>query len=91
MYPRGVPAEIIFGGGGTHNRTLMTMIRAELSGIKVRTFEDHGWPSDAIEAVCFAVLAHQTLKGVSTNVPSVTGAQHGVVMGKIIPGNGRHS
>lgn len=86
IFKRGIPDEIIFGGGGTHNQTLMKMIRAELPDIKMTTFDDYGIASDAAEAVCFAVLAHETLQGRPTNIPSVTGARRAVVLGKIVPG-----
>ncbi len=82
----GLPEEIIFGGGGVHNRTLMQMIRAELPGVKISTFEDHrtGISSDSFEAVLFAVLARETLQGRPANLPKVTGARRAVVLGRII-------
>lgn len=88
VFPRAVPDEIVFGGGGIKNRTLMRMIRQELTGHKMLTCDERGIPSDAAEAVCFAVLAYQTLHGRSSNLPSVTGAGHPVLLGKIIPGKG---
>lgn len=85
IFPKAVPDEIIFGGGGVHNETLMKMIRAELSGISISTFDRYGIPSDAAEAVCFAVLGWETLSGHPTNLPSVTGARRRVILGKIVP------
>lgn len=38
---------------------------------------------DAKEAICFALLAYQTMHGVCTNVPAVTGARKKAVLGKI--------
>jgi anhydro-N-acetylmuramic acid kinase len=86
VFKRGVPDEIIFGGGGIHNASLMRMIRAELPNIRISTLDDYGMPADAAEAVCFAVLAYETLRGKPTNLPSVTGAKGKAVLGKIIPG-----
>ncbi|MBI2083165.1 MAG: anhydro-N-acetylmuramic acid kinase [Deltaproteobacteria bacterium] len=88
IFPRAIPDEIIFCGGGVHNKTLMRMIRMELRGVKTSTYEEHGVkiPSDAAEAVLFAVLGFKALKGEPTNIPSVTGASRPVVLGKIIPG-----
>ncbi len=86
IFPKAIPDEIIVGGGGIHNAVLMKMLRAELAGIRIRTFDEFGIPSDAAEAVCFALLAHETLKGRETNLPSVTGAGKKVVLGKIVPG-----
>lgn len=84
VFQKCIPDEIIFGGGGNHNQTLMKMLKAELCGIQLSTFEDYGISSDAVEALCFAVLAYQTLHHQPTNIPNVTGARHPVVMGKVI-------
>jgi anhydro-N-acetylmuramic acid kinase len=35
------------------------------------------------EALCFALLANETIHGNSANVPSVTGAQRGTILGTI--------
>jgi anhydro-N-acetylmuramic acid kinase len=86
IFPKVTPDEIIFGGGGVHNTTLMMMIRAELAGIRISTFDDHGISSDAAEAMCFAILGYETLNGRPTNMPGVTGAKRRAVLGKIIPG-----
>ena len=45
--------------------------------------EDLGLDSDAKEAVAFAILANECVHGSANNMPSVTGAVHPVVMGKI--------
>ena len=50
---------------------------------EVMTNEDIGFNSNAKEAVAFAILANETIFGNTNNVPSATGANHGVVMGKI--------
>ena len=76
------PERLVIGGGGANNPTLMRDIRRALS-IPVLTNEDLGFSSDAKEAVAFAILASECLRGVCNNVPSVTGASHPVVMGKI--------
>ena len=47
--------------------------------------EELGMNSDAREAVSFAVLAYAAIKGHSNNVPSATGAEGPVILGKIIP------
>ena len=76
------PDCLVIGGGGARNPALMGAIRAALS-IPVLTNEDLGLDSDAKEAVAFAILASECLRGMCNNVPSVTGAAHPVVMGKI--------
>ncbi len=77
--------EVIVGGGGVRNRTLMSNLSSVFSPVPVRTFETVGWESQAFEAVAFAVLAYQTVHGECANVPSVTGANHPVVLGTIVP------
>ena len=78
--------EIILGGGGAFNSHMKEMLGARLPFSRVLTHEDLGIRSDAKEAIAFAILAHETLNGVATNVPSVTGARRGVVLGKIARG-----
>ena len=79
--------ELIAAGGGTRNRTLMGRL-AELFqplGIELRTSNDLGLPSQAKEAVAFALLAWLSFHGLPGNVPSATGASHPVILGKITP------
>lgn len=87
--PRCALDEVIVGGGGTHNPTLMRLLRELLAPVPVRTHEDFGISSDAREAVSWAILANETLAGNPANVPQVTGARRRVVLGKIIPGTMR--
>lgn len=78
--------QIILGGGGARNTTLVRMISEGLGGrFSILTHEDFGVPSSAKEPLAFAILAHATLRGVPSNIPSVTGARRSVVLGKIIP------
>lgn len=78
--------QVLVGGGGVFNRTVMSHLRNLCAPTPVVSFEAVGWNSKAFEAVAFAVLAYQTIHGQANNVPSVTGAKHGVVMGAIVPG-----
>lgn len=80
-----MPDEVILCGGGTHNTTLMEMLRSELPEVKMLTTGDLGISADAREAVSFAILARATIKGIANNVPGATGAQKPAVLGKIIP------
>ncbi len=75
--------EFIISGGGTHNRYLMNRFEAELAPAVTKTTDVFGLSSDAKEAICFAVLANETLSGNSGNVPSATGASGATILGKL--------
>ena len=77
--------ELIASGGGVHNATLMGQLQGLLPKVSFALTDDFGIPGDSKEAVAFAVLAYRTWKGKSGNVPSATGARHGVVLGSITP------
>ncbi len=62
------------------------MLREALAPANVRPSDEFGISADAREAVAFAVLARETVRGAAGNVPSATGADHPVVLGKIVPG-----
>ncbi|MHC4241515.1 MAG: anhydro-N-acetylmuramic acid kinase [Planctomycetota bacterium] len=80
-----IPDEVILCGGGSRNNTLVEMLRCELPDAKMCSTDDFGINVDAKEAVSFAILAWATIKGLTNNVPGVTGADRPVIMGKIIP------
>ncbi len=75
--------EVILGGGGSYNRTLVEMIRYGLKDEKCDIFiqEDIGYSSEAKEAIAFAILANETYHRNPSNVPSATGAKKSVVLG----------
>jgi len=75
--------EMIVSGGGAKNKTLMSMLGSELTDLKLRTTDELGLPSEAKEAVAFALLAYQTWRRVPSNIPSATGAKRSAVLGKI--------
>ncbi|MBD8847806.1 MULTISPECIES: anhydro-N-acetylmuramic acid kinase AnmK [Priestia] len=78
--------EIIVGGGGSYNLTLMKMIKMLIgNSISVLTQEEIGYSSEAKEAVAFALLANETYHGKSSNVLKATGAKYSVVLGNITP------
>lgn len=74
---------LIVSGGGKHNEFLMERLSRSFAPIPVRTVDDYGLDSDAKEALCFAVLAHETINGIPTNIPKATGASRPTVLGKI--------
>jgi anhydro-N-acetylmuramic acid kinase len=74
---------VIVSGGGTKNRTLMSLLAASLQPAIVESIDDHGIESSDKEALCFAVLAHELVNGTPTGMPSVTGASRPAMQGKI--------
>lgn len=87
VLPRGKSSyrEMIVSGGGAKNSTLMRMLRQQLAplGVGLRFSDEFGLPSEAKEAVAFAVLAYETWNRRASNIPSATGAQRPAVLGKI--------
>ena len=81
-----MPDEMILCGGGAHNKMLVRMLQDGLEGVRIRSMDEFGISVDAKEAVSFAILAYATIKGIANNIPSVTGADEPVVLGKIVPG-----
>lgn len=77
--------EVIVGGGGSYNQTLILMLRKLLPDATVMTQEDIGYTSASKEAVAFAVLANETMHGMVGNVLGATGAKESVVLGNITP------
>jgi anhydro-N-acetylmuramic acid kinase len=77
--------ELIISGGGAQNPTLVAMLRSELAklGIQLHLSNELGVPTEAKEAVAFAVLAHETWHHRPSNVPSATGARQPAILGKI--------
>ena len=77
--------EMVVSGGGVRNGTLMRMIREEIAPLKMRvkTSDDFGLPSEAKEAVAFALLAYQTWRKLPSNVPAATGAKGAAILGKV--------
>jgi anhydro-N-acetylmuramic acid kinase len=77
--------EFVVSGGGMKNATLMRMIGDELADLKmrVRTTDEFGLPSEAKEAVAFALLAYQTWRRIPSNIPSATGAKRPAILGKV--------
>ena len=74
--------KIYVSGGGAHNPVLMKAIQDQLPDYPMLQLDELGVSGDAKEAVLFAVLANETLAGVSTSFGSMEGVPD-VTMGKI--------
>lgn len=77
--------ELVVSGGGARNLFLMSRLQALLPRSRVVTSSEIGIDPDAKEAIAFAILANETWHHRPANVPSVTGARHPVILGKITP------
>jgi anhydro-N-acetylmuramic acid kinase len=82
---RGNYRDWVVSGGGTRNAVLMEMLAKEAGnlGLWLKHSDEFGIPSQAKEAVAFALLAYQTWNELPGNVPSATGAKRAAVLGKI--------
>lgn len=84
----GPGGEVVVTGGGGRNPALVEMLTAELAPLPVRADDVLGLPSDAKEAVAFAILAWAHVTGRTGNVPGVTGAAGPRLLGSLTPGRG---
>ncbi len=78
--------EILVGGGGLRNQTMMRELAERLAPLEVeiRSMESVGVPPQARESMAFALLGDATLRAESSNLPSATGASRPCVLGKIV-------
>jgi anhydro-N-acetylmuramic acid kinase len=76
--------ELFVSGGGARNKFLMKQLK-EFFGkkISIKNVKKLGISPDAKEAICFAVLANETISGNPSNIPRVTGASKETILGKI--------
>ena len=75
--------EVVIGGGGAYNPTLMKFLRTYLpKDIKLKTHEDYGISNNFKEAMAFALLGYCTYYGIPNNLPECTGAKKRVILGK---------
>ena len=76
--------EVIVGGGGAYNPALMKFLRSYLPRhIKLKTHEDYGISNNFKEVMAFALLGYCRWYNIPNNLPSCTGAEKRVVMGKL--------
>lgn len=78
-------ARVLVSGGGARNRTLMAALEERLPQRRVERSDVMSFHSDAKEAIAFALLGYETLRGRAANVPRATGARHPVPLGAIAP------
>ena len=85
VLPKGDYLELIVSGGGAKNPTLMAALANEVRalGLRLRSSDEFGIPSEAKEAMAFAVMAFETWNRRPSNVPAATGARRAAVLGKV--------
>lgn len=77
--------DLFVSGGGTRNLTLIEMIRNEVLALDMTVLptDAAGVPSQAKEAIAFALLAYQTWNRRVSNIPKATGAKREAILGKV--------
>ena len=83
IFPKTSIDEVVFGGGGAYNKTLISYLQKYMPQLTIKTHADFGIPDKLKEAIAFAYLGYFTMKNMPNNLPSCTGANVPVVMGKI--------
>jgi anhydro-N-acetylmuramic acid kinase len=74
---------VVVGGGGASNPAIMAALNAELAGIPIERFSDHGVPVQAAEAMAFSLMGRNALLGIPNHLPQCTGASRAGVLGEI--------
>lgn len=74
---------VILAGGGARNPELVRRLAAALVPAAVSLPAEVGLDGDAKEAMAFALLGYETLRGRPSNLPAATGAARPVIQGKI--------
>lgn len=80
--------QLIVSGGGAKNPLIMAQLTAALAPMEVMPSSKLGVPEEAKEAYAFALLAYETWNHRAGNLPSATGAERPVILGKICWGRG---
>lgn len=78
-----MPDEVLVNGGGSRNPTLTRMLGDLLAPVPVMATDALGYDGNAKEAMAFALMAHDALAGLPTNIPRATGASRAVTLGKL--------
>lgn len=81
---------ILTSGGGVRNGFMMHLLRHKLSGSSLDSSEVVGLAPLARNATAAGILAAHTCDGVMGNLPHLTGATCGRILGRFIPGDMRN-
>jgi len=80
---------MLLSGGGQSNGMLLREIASRLPQVNSARLEQRGINTDTLDAASAAVLALLHLDQVPANLPAVTGADVGRVLGQLTPGSPR--
>jgi len=83
VLPRESISQLIVSGGGAQNPLLMSELAALLPDLVLLPSARFNVPTDAKEALAFAVLAYETFHRRPSNLPTATGARGPAILGKI--------
>lgn len=86
----GVPRRVFVSGGGVRNGFLWKLLERQFDGAEVCRLDALGVPAGGRNAAAAAVLAALTLDGVAGNLPLLTGAAGGRLIGTLVPGDERN-
>jgi anhydro-N-acetylmuramic acid kinase len=75
--------EVLVAGGGAANSALVDRLVDAFAPTAVRRVDELGVPSEAREAIAFAILAVYRLRGLPNTLPRVTGASRAVSAGAV--------
>lgn len=75
--------ELYLCGGGAYNQTLWQVLQQRLPSWTLHSTQQLGLAPTWVEAAAFAWLAKQRIEGQTGNLPRVTGAQGGRVLGAV--------
>lgn len=76
-------SDVYLCGGGVHNLFLAERLDYQNPDSEVMLTNNLGVHTDFVEAAAFALLAKQTMDGLPSNLPSVTGAQGKRILGAV--------
>ncbi len=76
---------LLVGGGGARNAFVMESLAAAFPETSVAAFDAAGVPSQAAEAMAFALMGRNALLGIPNHLPRTTGATRSAVLGEIVP------
>lgn len=80
VYNKASVENVVIGGGGAYNQTIMQMLREYLpQNLKLKTHEDFGISNNYKEAMAFALLGYCAFYDIPNNIPACTGDRKSVV------------